>query len=106
MKSKFYICRHCGNLITMVHDAGVPVVCCGEKMQELVPDAPELIIQVLRRRKKAAGFAPCRLVRMLLAAYLSRPVFSFWRTYQSVPSVSSTISPSPEYSRGSSRLLA
>ena len=40
-KQKFYLCRHCGNLVTMVHDAGVPVVCCGEKMQELVPNTVE-----------------------------------------------------------------
>ena len=39
--TKFYICRHCGNLITKIHDAGVPVVCCGEKMQELVPNTVE-----------------------------------------------------------------
>jgi len=41
MTTKFYICRHCGNLITKIHDAGVPVVCCGEKMQELVPNTVE-----------------------------------------------------------------
>jgi len=35
---KFYICRHCGNVVEMVNDAGVPVVCCGEKMEELVPN--------------------------------------------------------------------
>ena len=38
---KFYICRHCGNVIEMVKDAGVPVVCCGEKMEELVPNTVE-----------------------------------------------------------------
>ena len=38
MKVKFYICRHCGNVIHKVHDAGVPVVCCGQKMEELVPN--------------------------------------------------------------------
>lgn len=38
MKAKFYICRHCGNVIHKVHDAGVPVVCCGQKMEELVPN--------------------------------------------------------------------
>lgn len=37
MKVKFYICEHCGNIITMVKDSGVPVVCCGQKMKELVP---------------------------------------------------------------------
>ena len=29
MQTRFYICRHCGNVIEKVHDAGVPVVCCG-----------------------------------------------------------------------------
>ena len=38
MKAKFYICRHCGNVIHKVHDAGVPVMCCGQKMEELVPN--------------------------------------------------------------------
>ena len=38
---KFYICRHCGNLIEMVHDAKVPVLCCGEKMEALVPNTVE-----------------------------------------------------------------
>ena len=41
MKAKFYICRHCGNLISMVHNAGVPVVCCGQKMDPLVPNTVE-----------------------------------------------------------------
>lgn len=37
MKQKFYICEHCGNIIEMVRDCGVPVYCCGEKMQEIIP---------------------------------------------------------------------
>lgn len=28
MEQKFYICKHCGNIIVKVKDAGVPVVCC------------------------------------------------------------------------------
>ena len=32
---KFYICRHCGNIIGMIYSSGVKVVCCGEPMQEL-----------------------------------------------------------------------
>ena len=36
--NKFYVCAHCGNIVEMVHDAGVPVVCCGQKMDELVPN--------------------------------------------------------------------
>ena len=38
---KFYICPHCGNMVEMVHDAGVNPVCCGQKMNELVPGAIE-----------------------------------------------------------------
>lgn len=38
---RFFICKHCGNIITMVHTAGVPVVCCGEKMSELVPGSTD-----------------------------------------------------------------
>ena len=37
MEQKFYRCEHCGNIITMVKNTGVPVVCCGEKMKEIVP---------------------------------------------------------------------
>ena len=37
MEQKFYICEHCGNIITMVKNAGVPVMCCGQKMTEIVP---------------------------------------------------------------------
>lgn len=38
---KFYICEHCGNIIGMVKDKGVPVMCCGQKMKELVPNTVE-----------------------------------------------------------------
>ncbi len=41
MREKFYICRHCGNLIGMINDAGVPVMCCGQKMEALVPNTTE-----------------------------------------------------------------
>ena len=34
---KFYICEHCGNIIEYVKESGVPVMCCGQKMTELVP---------------------------------------------------------------------
>lgn len=34
---KYYICERCGNIIEMVKDKGVPVMCCGQKMKELVP---------------------------------------------------------------------
>ena len=39
--SKFYICPHCGNISEMVHDTGVSLHCCGEKMTELIPGSVE-----------------------------------------------------------------
>ncbi len=36
---KFSQCSHCGNMIGYVEDVGVPLVCCGEPMKELVPGA-------------------------------------------------------------------
>lgn len=41
MSAKFYICRHCGNLVGMINNSGVPMVCCGEKMQALEANTTE-----------------------------------------------------------------
>lgn len=41
MNSKFYICRHCGNLVGMIHDSGVPMMCCGQKMEALEPNTAD-----------------------------------------------------------------
>ena len=38
---KFYKCETCGNIITKLNDSGVPVVCCGKPMTELVPGATD-----------------------------------------------------------------
>ncbi|MBQ2134237.1 MAG: desulfoferrodoxin [Phascolarctobacterium sp.] len=38
---KFFVCKHCGNMIGLLHDAGVPMMCCGEKMVELVPNTTD-----------------------------------------------------------------
>ena len=40
-ENRFYICEHCGNLIGMINDAGVPMMCCGQKMSELKPGTVE-----------------------------------------------------------------
>ena len=37
MDIKLYKCAHCGNIAIKVVDSGVPLVCCGEPMEELVP---------------------------------------------------------------------
>lgn len=42
---KFYQCSHCKNIITYVDNKGVPVMCCGEKMQELVPGTVDAALE-------------------------------------------------------------
>lgn len=32
---KFFICEKCGNLIGLIHDGGIPMICCGEPMKLL-----------------------------------------------------------------------
>ena len=33
--NKFYICEKCGNIVGMIHNGGVPMMCCGQKMAKL-----------------------------------------------------------------------
>ena len=41
MKIRFFICNHCGNIIAMIKDHGVPIKCCGENMQEITAGTSE-----------------------------------------------------------------
>ena len=41
MKQVFYRCNYCGNIVAFVKASGVPVVCCGEKMTEIIPGTVE-----------------------------------------------------------------
>ena len=38
---KFFICKKCGNLVGLINNGGAPMICCGEKMSELVPNTEE-----------------------------------------------------------------
>ncbi|MCL2593268.1 MAG: desulfoferrodoxin [Defluviitaleaceae bacterium] len=38
---KFFICNICKNLLGLIENNGVPMMCCGEKMMELVPNTVE-----------------------------------------------------------------
>lgn len=38
MKTKFFLCQICGNLIVKIIDSGVEPICCGEPMVELEPN--------------------------------------------------------------------
>ena len=46
MEQKFYICKHCGNIIAKVKDTGVPVICCGEPMSEIIPGTTLSLIHI------------------------------------------------------------
>ena len=45
MEQKFYICEHCGNIIAMVKESGVPVMCCGQKMAKLIAGTTEASLE-------------------------------------------------------------
>lgn len=40
-EQKFFLCKHCGNLIGLIHNKGVPMTCCGEKMSVIEPNTVE-----------------------------------------------------------------
>lgn len=42
---KFYVCKHCGNIVRFDKNTGVPVMCCGEKMEELIPGTTDAAIE-------------------------------------------------------------
>ncbi len=35
---KFFICKHCGNLVGLLQDGHGLMACCGEPMEQLVPN--------------------------------------------------------------------
>lgn len=41
MEPKFFICKHCGNLIGLIKESGAPITCCGEHMKELVANTSD-----------------------------------------------------------------
>ena len=59
MEFKLYYCTHCGNIIFKVVDKGVPVMCCGQKMEELVPNttdaAQEKHVPVVEKTPHGSG---------------------------------------------------
>ena len=34
-ETKFFVCETCGNLVGLINESGVPMVCCGKKMTKL-----------------------------------------------------------------------
>ena len=38
---RFFLCKHCGNLVGMIESSGVEIICCGEPMTQLVPGSED-----------------------------------------------------------------
>ncbi len=45
MEVRLFKCEHCGNIIIKLVDKNVPVMCCGEKMKELVPGSVDASVE-------------------------------------------------------------
>ena len=45
MEMKFYRCATCGQIVAIVKKTGVPVVCCGKPMQEMVPGTTDASLE-------------------------------------------------------------
>ena len=104
MEQKFYICKHCGNIIAKVKDVGVPVVCCGEPMSEIIPNTTDAAVEKhlpvwsvgvhpYPAGQPAQGAAPRREARGLLCAVRGRRGGERLRLLQPARFVEGLISP-------------
>lgn len=44
-EAKFFICKHCGNIVTFIKESGAPLTCCGDLMTELKPDTVDASVE-------------------------------------------------------------
>ena len=63
VNQKFFICNHCGNMVGLIDDKGVPIMCCGEEMMLLEPNtvdaAHEKHIPVVRKAEECVCGCTC-----------------------------------------------
>lgn len=45
MSVKYLKCAHCGNIVAVVKDAGVPIMCCGQKMEQILPGVTDAAVE-------------------------------------------------------------
>ena len=45
MQEKIYLCNHCKNMVSMINDSGVSLICCGEKMMEVIPGTVDASVE-------------------------------------------------------------
>lgn len=41
MKQKFLMCEKCGNIVAVVKESGIKIMCCGQPMSEIIPGTVE-----------------------------------------------------------------
>ena len=42
---KFYRCKHCGQIVAIVKETKVPIMCCGEAMEEIIPGTTDAAVE-------------------------------------------------------------
>ena len=45
MELRFYRCETCGQIIAVVRKTGVPVMCCGKPMKEIIPGTTDAAVE-------------------------------------------------------------
>ncbi|MBR1703597.1 MAG: desulfoferrodoxin [Lachnospiraceae bacterium] len=45
MELEFYRCAHCGQIVAVVKNCGVPIICCGERMQKIEPGTTDAAVE-------------------------------------------------------------
>ncbi len=45
MEMKFYRCKHCGQIVAVVKATGVPIICCNEPMEEIIPGTTDAAVE-------------------------------------------------------------
>lgn len=45
MEQKYFVCEHCGNIVAAVKESGVPIMCCGQKMTQIIPGTTDAAVE-------------------------------------------------------------
>ena len=45
MELKVYRCKICGKIIAIVKDTGVPTICCGQEMEQIIPGTTDASVE-------------------------------------------------------------
>lgn len=45
METRFFLCKICGNVVVKFEDSGAPLSCCGQQMEELIPENKEMFAE-------------------------------------------------------------